>query len=197
MGHAVEHLADGQWRAQARSRISQAYCTMPQRTPPLMPSLSLATLDKPRRKPAAAGTAAAVPPRRARRDAPRTASRRDPAATHAAPARERGSSRSGAPACALLEPGEGAPQPAQLGRAGRVTRAYKRGHGARLAHQAGRAYLEPHHPLAESDLAMAWLDGWVDAAHGLYAPPCPGAGAHAAAEVQADAQAVEGTRPRR
>lgn len=42
------------------------------------------------------------------------------------------------------------------------SRAYHRGQRARALKEAGRVWLEPHYPVQDADLAMAWLDGWSD-----------------------------------
>lgn len=47
-------------------------------------------------------------------------------------------------------------------REGQRSRAYHRGQRARALKEAGRVWLEPHYPVQDADLAMAWLDGWSD-----------------------------------
>lgn len=48
------------------------------------------------------------------------------------------------------------------------SRAYQYGTRARELKEAGRMWLEPHYPPADSDLALAWLDGWADKGAELY-----------------------------
>ena len=47
-------------------------------------------------------------------------------------------------------------------REGQRARAYQRGSRARDLKEAGQVWLEPHYPPQDADLAMAWLDGWLD-----------------------------------
>lgn len=41
-------------------------------------------------------------------------------------------------------------------------RAYRHGAKARTLKEAGKAWLEPHFPAEDADLAQAWLSGWQD-----------------------------------
>ena len=41
-------------------------------------------------------------------------------------------------------------------------RAYRKGRRARAAKHEARAWLEPHYPAADADLAHSWLEGWAD-----------------------------------
>lgn len=58
--------------------------------------------------------------------------------------------------------GGAAPVPGSQHRDRRSRAAYRAGRQACLRKSQDRVWFEPHYPVADAELELAWLDGWSD-----------------------------------